>query len=394
MNDLPQNDEFDFDFEFERLYNRLLLQRVNAFFCIIANAGVYHNEIAERMRGRFPGGELQVIDFGKLGSNYVYSCSTLTQLIENGARILFLANFQLACGDLSDEDFFQTLNLSRDGLAELPCVLVFMMPLYFRIKLARNAPDFNSFFQYHADFTTNQNSQIAAPIPETLSDGYSETKKKLLEYYLEKYDGLNDYENKQAFETILKILDLNSSVRSLHFVELKRFFDDFERLLSRYQNEFDASASNIANVYDSQGEYAKALLWYSMALAIREKVLGAEHPDTAEIYNNIAGVYDNQGDYAKALELYSKVLAIEEKVLGAEHPSTATTYNNIAVVYYHQGDYAKALSWFSKSYRVYIGKLGDSHPYTIDTKSGLKAAYQNAGLTEPFEQWFQRNFGV
>jgi tetratricopeptide (TPR) repeat protein len=85
--------------------------------------------------------------------------------------------------------------------------------------------------------------------------------------------------------------------------------------------------------FNYNGQYDEALEWYTKALAIREKVLGKEHPDTAATYNNMAGVYDSQGDYEKALEWYTKALAISEKVLGKEHPDTAATYNNMAGVY-------------------------------------------------------------
>ncbi len=84
-------------------------------------------------------------------------------------------------------------------------------------------------------------------------------------------------------------------------------------------------------------------------MAIYEKVLGTEHPDTAATYNNIALVYDSQGDYSKAREWYHKALAICEKVLGTEHPSTAATYDNIAGVYSRQGYYAKAMEWYHKA---------------------------------------------
>jgi tetratricopeptide (TPR) repeat protein len=83
--------------------------------------------------------------------------------------------------------------------------------------------------------------------------------------------------------------------------------------------------NNIAAVYFHQGDYDKALEWYGKALAICEKVLGKEHPDTATTYNNIALVYDSQGDYGKALEWYGKALAICEGVLGRGHPDTAAT---------------------------------------------------------------------
>jgi tetratricopeptide (TPR) repeat protein len=78
-------------------------------------------------------------------------------------------------------------------------------------------------------------------------------------------------------------------------------------------------------------------------------------------------VYYEQGDYGKALEYYGKALAIRERVLGKEHPSTATTYNNIGGVYRAQGDYAKALEYYRKANAVFLSVFGENHPYTQNT---------------------------
>ena len=78
------------------------------------------------------------------------------------------------------------------------------------------------------------------------------------------------------------------------------------------------------------GDYAKAEPLYRRALAIREKALGPEHPDTADSLNNLAGFTRTMGDYAKAEPLYQRALAISEKALGPEHPDTATSLNNLA----------------------------------------------------------------
>jgi len=53
-------------------------------------------------------------------------------------------------------------------------------------------------------------------------------------------------------------------------------------------------------------------------------VLGAEHPATAQSLNNLAGVLKDQGRYGEAEPLYRRALAIHEKGLDAEHPDTAT----------------------------------------------------------------------
>ena len=44
-------------------------------------------------------------------------------------------------------------------------------------------------------------------------------------------------------------------------------------------------------------------------------------------------MYDIQGDYKQALEYYNKSLQVKIKVLGKNHPDTADTWNNMAMVY-------------------------------------------------------------
>ena len=56
--------------------------------------------------------------------------------------------------------------------------------------------------------------------------------------------------------------------------------------------------------------------------AIREKVLGAEHPDTATSLNNLASLHQARGDLPAARPLIERALCICEKVLGPEHPDT------------------------------------------------------------------------
>jgi tetratricopeptide (TPR) repeat protein len=134
--------------------------------------------------------------------------------------------------------------------------------------------------------------------------------------------------------------------------------------------------------------YAAALRWYQKALAICEKVLGKEHPDTAITYNNIAAVYGRQGDASAALRWYEKALAINEKVLGKEHPHTAASYNNIAGVYDSQGDYAEALRWYEKAYRI-MRRFSENHPNTKTLSNNMKSAYEKSGNPQPFDTWLE-----
>jgi tetratricopeptide (TPR) repeat protein len=67
-------------------------------------------------------------------------------------------------------------------------------------------------------------------------------------------------------------------------------------------------------------------------LAIVEKALGPDHPDTAKSLNNLAGLLEAQGDLAAARPLYERALAISERTLGLDHPDTATVRGNLAML--------------------------------------------------------------
>jgi len=64
------------------------------------------------------------------------------------------------------------------------------------------------------------------------------------------------------------------------------------------------------------GEYEKALPLYQRALAIREKVLGPEAPDTATSLNNLANIYEAMGAHDKALPLRQRALKIPAPTMG------------------------------------------------------------------------------
>jgi len=66
-------------------------------------------------------------------------------------------------------------------------------------------------------------------------------------------------------------------------------------------------------------------------------------------YNNIGLVDYEKGDYENALVEYHKALKIELKVLGPDHPNTAESYNNIVAVYYAKGDYKNAFVEYCKA---------------------------------------------
>lgn len=78
------------------------------------------------------------------------------------------------------------------------------------------------------------------------------------------------------------------------------------------------------------------------ALEIREKHLGADHPDVAKQINNLALICQNQGKYAEVEGYYQRAIDIYRKNLGANDSNVVKTKNNLASVYLQQQKYQEA----------------------------------------------------
>jgi CHAT domain-containing protein/tetratricopeptide (TPR) repeat protein len=145
------------------------------------------------------------------------------------------------------------------------------------------------------------------------------------------------------------------------------------KVLGEEHPDTAAAFNNVAYTLKAQGRYKEAETGYQKALAIRRKVLGEEHPSTAVSCNNLAANLDAQGRYKEAEAGYQKALAIYRKVHGEEHPATALSYNNVAYNLNVQGRYKEAEESYKKALAIYRRVLGEEHPETART-------YDNAAL--------------
>jgi tetratricopeptide (TPR) repeat protein len=126
-------------------------------------------------------------------------------------------------------------------------------------------------------------------------------------------------------------------------------------------------------------DYAGARPYLERALALYEKVLGKEHPDTAQSLNNLGMLLQDQGDLAGARPYLERALRIYEQVLGGEHPYTATSLNNLGSLLYRQGDLAGARPYFERALRIREQVLGGEHPDTAQSLNNLGSLLRAQG---------------
>jgi hypothetical protein len=78
------------------------------------------------------------------------------------------------------------------------------------------------------------------------------------------------------------------------------------------------------------GDAAGARDQFAALLPIRERVSGAEHPETLTVRKNLAYWTGQAGDAAAARDQFAALLPIRERVSGPEHPDTLTARGNLA----------------------------------------------------------------
>lgn len=80
-------------------------------------------------------------------------------------------------------------------------------------------------------------------------------------------------------------------------------------------------------------EPSAAKVFLTRSLEMRQRVLGADHPDCAQSLNNLASLHSERKEYETAEELYEKALDIRKRALAPDHPSLAYTLKHLAMLY-------------------------------------------------------------
>src|ERR1019366_5295094 len=81
------------------------------------------------------------------------------------------------------------------------------------------------------------------------------------------------------------------------------------------------------------GRTAEAVALLEETPADRERVVGADHPDTLATRGDLAAAYREAGRTAEAIAVLEQALADRERVLGADHPDTLATRGDLAAAY-------------------------------------------------------------
>src|SRR5262249_34704832 len=106
-------------------------------------------------------------------------------------------------------------------------------------------------------------------------------------------------------------------------------------------------------------------------LTLREKVLGADNPDTLMSKNNLGALYRDQAKYDQAEPLLRQAVAGATEKLGYSHPSTQTYHGNLATLYDPWGKPKKVKPLLRQQLDFLRDKAGAESPATAAAMAEL-----------------------
>ena len=128
------------------------------------------------------------------------------------------------------------------------------------------------------------------------------------------------------------------------------------------------SLNNLGIYYKRQGDFEKAIEYYTQSLQIREA--SGDQKRVATALNNIGNVYKEQGDYDRAMDYYHRSLGIREAI--GDKKGHAMSLTTIGVVHSKQGDYEKAEEYYWRSLKL---------NKEIGYQEGIATSHNNLGAS-------------
>jgi tetratricopeptide (TPR) repeat protein/tRNA A-37 threonylcarbamoyl transferase component Bud32 len=141
------------------------------------------------------------------------------------------------------------------------------------------------------------------------------------------------------------------------------------------------SLQTLASVHQSLGDNGESRRLLERALTIRERTVGRDHPDYAATLGNLANAHQLLGDLDSAERLHEESIAINERVFGRDHPKVAMGLMNLAGDYFQTRRVRESMQLLERALAIQEKTLGAEHPDVASTLGNL--AFLHTQLNQP-----------
>ncbi len=151
-----------------------------------------------------------------------------------------------------------------------------------------------------------------------------------------------------------------------------------ERLLGPDHPDVAASRNNLANSLYAKGELAAAEAELRRVVELRA-ALGSDHPDVATAHGNLAVILVARGKPAEAERESRAALELMQRVLEPDHPRIAMAHNNLGDVLFELEDFDAAEAELRRGLALAQTAVGETHPQTAWTRNTLAKVLRAKG---------------
>ncbi|MFH1313734.1 MAG: CHAT domain-containing tetratricopeptide repeat protein [Candidatus Eisenbacteria bacterium] len=152
-----------------------------------------------------------------------------------------------------------------------------------------------------------------------------------------------------------------------------------DEAMSRALTEYGAADTTVEVKYRREGvserfhfrSYAEAESLYTKVASLKEKILGGDHPDVAEVLTDMAFLQKQLGNYEEARSVDEQVLAVRKRNLGPEHLEVGRSLHGLGEACLGLSDYDGAEQLYRQSLSIFEKTLGPEHPEVALSLSGL-----------------------
>jgi serine/threonine protein kinase/Tfp pilus assembly protein PilF len=191
---------------------------------------------------------------------------------------------------------------------------------------------------------------------------------------------------RQAIQSVLR--EIGRSDLALPHAEIALSIR--RRVLGDEHPDTLASLNDYGRVLRMLGRMTEAAAAYKQALEGRRRVLGEEHRDTIGSINNYAGALEMLGKTDAAEPLLKHALEVRRRQLGDDHADTMTSANNYAKALTNQGRFAEAELLYRDVLERRRRVQGNDHPLTLMALNNLAFALRKQGRSEEAEPLYRQ----
>jgi tetratricopeptide (TPR) repeat protein/predicted Ser/Thr protein kinase len=176
------------------------------------------------------------------------------------------------------------------------------------------------------------------------------------------------------------------------FQEAQRQLEKARDLRNRYLGaehpDTLVTTSALAKLLIAEGKYGQAEEILNHALTVERRILGKQNRETLSTMYSLATAYRLLGKFDQAQPLYLETLELQTRRFGDEHPDTLSTMGELGNLYYKTGQYVKSAEVFEKVVEISRRVLGGEHPGTVSAMNDLANAYQGRGMLVDAERLY------